>query len=88
MASNWTLGRIREADTARYEQEVCDSSGYVVFQCDTYTAEKVVRAVNSHDALLAACKAALSSFEYEVSQGDPTIALLREAIKQAEEPHA
>lgn len=94
MGSNetpWKLGRIREIDTdfeglPVYERELCDKHNYTIIECDPEIAARIVRAVNNHDSLLAACSAAVNSFECEVPQADPTIALIRAAIAQAEEP--
>lgn len=52
---------------------------------DRANAEFVVRAVNSHDALLAACKAAIANVP-RVDLSDEIDAQLRAAIQKAEAP--
>ena len=56
----WTLGRVRQEDEDYWTQEVCTSDGYCIFRCQEPDAELIVRAVNSHETLLAACKTMLN----------------------------
>ena len=92
----WTLGRVRQEDEDYWTQEVCTSDGYCIFRCQEPDAELIVRAVNSHEALLAACKLAIG-FAVDFRQRHeadwmnfPEVghlyAVMHKAIAQAEEP--